>query len=411
MATQSGCVTDTADQHHNEQQTTSRPKMSERKSSFSEALTKFKSNTFNRRRTNNDSPSSNSSFANNHQSRIPTPAGIDRSTSFFGTLNGFASKSTASMSEESPQPSLIKRSRKISERLAQTPFFSHQHQQQSAVIPSNNRESSVKIEQRGLMQPVHPPLPRSNTVGNLGQSQQGSPLTPGFMRPTTNSARRSSGMGHSNTAAPSRMATRGSDAMHRQRSTSLRTIAGSNTPSKTPTQARLVSVDGFPARSDSLVSAPKVTHEPEPAFTSETSAEQPDMPADYSDGANFQVTGQPAQEMPVFKESSSGKPKTFADNRHEARLAPPAKESKKGILNPKKKNHKLSEGLSRLYFDDVDNDVDNSKEEREQNEIKTRINRGTPEYFERITTPESSNPRLVIISPTPSHPLASLSSI
>ena len=394
-------VAHTIDYHHSEQQIPSRPKTSQRISSFSEALTKFKSNTFIRRRTNTDLPSSTSSVSINSHSRIPTPAGIDRSTSFFSTLPTFASNSNASTSEESPQPSLIKRPRKISERLAQTPFFSHQHQQQSALTPRNNRESSVKIEQRGLMQPVHPPLPRTNTIGSLGHSQQSSPLTPGFMRPTTSSARRSSGMGRSNTAAPSSMAGHDSVAMRRQRNTSLRTIAGSNTPSKTPTQARQVPADTFPAPSDSLSSAPSMTDEPVPTLEWETESKQPDMPIDYSDGANFQATGQHVQEVPIAKESKKGQGKASADHMHETRPAPPAKESKKGIL--KNENRILSEALSSLYVDD---EPDTSKEERENKDIKTRSEQGTPEY-ERTATPESSNPRLVRIFPTRSYPLAS----
>lgn len=375
----------------------SRPKTSQRKSSFSEALTKFTSSTFNRRRTNTSIPSSTPSIDINHHSRIPTPAGIDRSTSFFSTLNTFASKSTGSMSEESPRPSLTKRSRKISERLAQTPFFNQQHQQQSALTPRNMRESSVKIEQRGLMQPVHPPLPRSNTIGNLGQSQPSSPHTPSFMRPTTSSTRRCSTTGRSNTVAPSSMAGHGNDAMQRQRKTPLHPIAGPHTPSKTPTQARQVPTEAFPARSDSLVSAPSMTDESWPTFESKTN------PTDYSDGANFQVPDERAQEMATTKESNNGKLKASADHKHETRRAPPAKENSKGILRSKSKNREFSEALSKLHV----NDEADSKEKRGIDEIKDRSNRGTPEYSERSATPDPSNPRLVRIFPTQFNPLAS----
>lgn len=407
MATQSEGLAHTIHDRYNEQETPNRPKISQRKSSFSEALNKFTSNTFNRRRTNTGIPSSTSSTAINHHSRLPTPAGIDRSTSFFSTLNTFASKSTASTSDESPQPPVSKRSRKISERLAQTPFFNHQHQQrvtESALTPRNIRESSVKIEQRGLMQPVHPPLPRSSTIGNLNQNQQSSPITPSFMRPTTSSARRSSGIGRSNTAAPSSMTGLGSVATQGQRNTSLRTIVGSNTPSKTPTQTRQVSADAFPARKDSLVSAPSRTAEPVLALEWETGVKQPDMPTDYSDGANFRVTDQHTQEMPMAKESKSSKPKTPADHMLETRRAPQAKESKKGILRSKNKTRKFSEGLSNLYLDD---DEETSKDERDDDEIKPRSDHGTPDYSERTDTPESSNPRLVRIFPTQLYPLAS----
>lgn len=383
--------------HYNEQHFPSRPKISQRKSSFSEALTKFTSNTFNRRRTNTGIPSSTSSIDINHQSRIPTPAGIDRSTSFFSTLNTFASKSTASTSEENPQPCFTKRPRKISERLAQTPFFSHQHQQQSAITPRNNRESSVKIEQRGLMQPVHPPLPRSNTIGILGQSPGSSPHTPGFMRPTTSSARRSSAMGRSDTAAPNSMVGRGSTATQRQKYHSLRTIAGSNTPSKTPTQARQVPAAArFPTRSDSLVSAPRMTSEPGPDVESET------IPADYSDGANFQITDLLTQEKGTAKEGTSKKSKASADFMQETRRVPPPKESQKGILKSKNKQRELIDALSNLYVDD--DEPDSSKEEHDGDETKARSDRDTPEYSERTASPDSSNPRLVSDRP---HPISS----
>lgn len=375
----------TVHDNHDEKQIPSRPKISQRKASFSEALTKFTSNTFHRRRTEIGIPSSTSSIDINHQSRIPTPAGIDRSTSFFSTLNTFASKSTASISEESPQPCFTKRPRKISERLAQTPFFSHQHQQQSAITPRNNRETSVKIEQRGLMQPVHPPLPRSNTMGILGQSSESSPHTPGFMRPTTSSARRSSAIGRSDTAAPSSMVGRSSAAMQRQKNHSLRTIAGSNTPSKTPTQARQVPAARFPTRSDSLASTPRMTSEPGPAVESET------LPADYSDGANFQTTDQLTQEMGTAKEGTQ-KYKASADIMQETRRVPPAKESQKGILKSKNKQRQLSEALSNLYVDD---EPDSSKEQHDGDETKARSDQGTPEYSERTASPDSSNPRLV----------------
>lgn len=389
MATQPEGMAHTADDN-NGKQTPSHPKISQRKSSFSEALTKFTSNTFNRRRTNTGIPNSTSSIDINHPSRIPTPAGIDRSTSFFSTLNTFASKSNASTSEESPQPCFTKRPRKISERLAQTPFFTHQHQQQSATTPRKNRESSVKIEQRGLMQPVHPPLPRSNTMGILGQSPASSPHTPSFMRPTTSSARRSSGMGRSDTAAPSSMLGRGSAAKQRQKNHSLRTVAGSATPSKTPTQARRVPATGFPTRSDSLVSTPRMTGEPAPVVESET------LPADYSDGANFQTTEQLAHDMDTAKEGNNKKSKASTELMQEPRRLPPAKESQKGILKSKNKQRELHDALSNLYVDD---EPDNSKEERDDDETKTHSDRATPEFTERTASPESSNPRLVRIFP------------
>lgn len=388
----------TINEHYAEPIISTHPKLGRQKSSFSEALTKFTSNTFNRRRTDACIPSSPSSNSITYQSRIPTPAGVDRSASFFSTLNTFASKPTVFVSEECPQLSYTKRGRKISERLAQTPFFSHQPQEQNDPTPKRNRESSIIIEHRGLMQPVHPPLPRSNTIGNLSQSQQSSPHTPGFMRPTTSSARRTSTIGRSNTAAPSSMAGRGSVALQRRRISSLRPVAGSDTPNKTPTQARRGQANPFPVRSDSLISIPTKIEKTSPALGSDVKAKQLDMPADYSDGANFQVTDHHHdQEMPKAKEDDDGKPKMSYDHVNPPRRGPQPKESKKGILKSSGKNRESSEGLSNLYVDD---DPDGSKGELDNHEVSPRSDQDSPSHSERTATPESSNPRLVRKFPT-----------
>lgn len=215
-------------------------------------------------------------------------------------------------------------------------------------------------------------------------------------------------MGRSNTTAPSSMTGPSSVTTQRQRNTSLRTIAGSNTPSKTPTQARQVPAATFPARSDSLVSAPSMTNQLAPAFESETGANQPDMPTDYSDGANFQVTDHHAQEMPTAKQSKKGRLKAPADHMYETRPVPKGKETQMGILKSKKMNRKLSEGLSNLYVDD---EAVCSKDERDTDKIKPRSEKDILECSERTATPESSNPRLVRIFPIhliPLHPLLAL---
>lgn len=177
-----------------EHQVYARPRaLTGRKSSFSEAFSK----PFARRRTATLLHSSTSSTTLHPSSRIPTPSGIPRSNSFFSNLGPFTSKSTAAnpSNETSELSTPNKRSRKISDRLAQTPFFSSQGRfNYTPVINKQKRETSVQIEQRGLMAPLHPPLPRSSTVGNLAQGHnvQSSPQTPNFMRSTSSSARRSS---------------------------------------------------------------------------------------------------------------------------------------------------------------------------------------------------------------------------
>lgn len=175
------------------------PEHARRKSSFSDTLNKFASNHFGRRRTATNLPHSESSGNIYHNSRLPTASGIRRSSSFFGSFSAF-SKQTTPVNENGLQnngaspPAAIRASRKISERLASTPFFKNQHLHRNTTAPvdppkpKERRDSGVQIKHHGLMAPINPPLPRSRTMGNLGQG--GSPRTPSFMRPTTSSAAR-----------------------------------------------------------------------------------------------------------------------------------------------------------------------------------------------------------------------------
>ncbi|KAL9633346.1 MAG: hypothetical protein Q9164_004756, partial [Protoblastenia rupestris] len=177
----------------------SRPRIGQRKSSFSDAISKFTTTTFNRRRPTTLLPHSTCSTHIYQQSRLPTPSGIPRNTSFFSSLNTFAPLSSCNKSASIEHDSLhppTKRSRKISDRLAQAPFLANQqHPQQglptASVTPGQKRDSNTKIETRGLMQPMHPPLPRSSTMGNLlsAQTIPGQP-SPKSSRPTSSSTDR-----------------------------------------------------------------------------------------------------------------------------------------------------------------------------------------------------------------------------
>ena len=156
------------------------------------------------------------------------------------------------------------------------------------------------------------------------------------------------------------------------------------------------------------MSVPTGLNKPATAFKSDGDAKQPDMPADYSDGANFQVIDQHSKEMSQTVESTSGKPKMSVEQVHPTHRAPQPKEAKKGILKSKGKNHKLREALSNLYVDDEE-EADSSKGELDNNiEVKSRSDQGSPDYSEPTATPDSSNPRLVSIFPTHSnsYPLA-----
>ena len=221
------------------------PKLRQRKSSFSDALSKFTSKTFSRRDTPAGLPTCVSTASMNQQSRLPTPSGIPKSSSFFSSLNSFATKSSSSSvsRSETSQPPPIKRPRKISERLAATPFFNLSSQQQrvpTAPILTNpiHRETTVKIETRGLMQPVAPPLPRSSTMAHLAIIYS-SPQTPGYMRPTSSSAAR-----------------RGSLTGSKQVNTPMPTITSRQPPLDSPTHRRRTPSSRFPVRKDSLPPAP-----------------------------------------------------------------------------------------------------------------------------------------------------------
>lgn len=192
------------------------------------------------------------------------------------------------------------------------------------------------------------------------------------------------------------MVRRDSVALQRQRNSSLRPVAGSNTPSKTRTQARRGQANLFPVRSDSLISVPIKIEKTSSALGSDVNAKRLDMPADYSDGANFQVTDQHAQEMPNAKEGENGKPKVSYDHVNKPRRAPQPKESKKGILKSNGTNRKLSEGPSALNLDD---DADGSKGELDNDEVSPRSHQDSPSHSEGTATPESSNPRLVRLFP------------
>jgi len=256
-----------------EAQSPSRPVLnSRRKPSFSQAFTNITTNPFNRRRTATTVSDLASANTHIHSSRLPTPSGIPRSTSFFSSLGAFASKpaSTNDANESSAHSAPPKRSRIISSRLAQAPFFSYQQQDVNTtpLTTKQKRESSVQIEQRGLMAPLHPPMPRSSTMGNLGQSPQAqsSPNTPSFMRPTSSSAARRSSL---NTP--------------RQRIPPMPTIPAMPTMSakKTPTLGRRVPSFGFKTASNTPATpATPAIQRARPVKTPVRSVVKPETPPD-----------------------------------------------------------------------------------------------------------------------------------
>lgn len=202
-----------------------RLKYGQQKTSFSDTLNKFKTNTSTRRRTATDlitstftsSASSYTKIAPQQEQPQPPPhqsvqTRIPRSSSFFNSLNTFVPRGGTSHKIKEfdiKEPNHVKQPRKITNRFPPTTSFfnsvpSHQDGTEP-LIPK--RKSNTQITQRALMQPIsNPPLPRRSTMGNL--TQKPSTQIPSFMRPTSSSsARRNSGPGLTKNHAPTKTAT------------------------------------------------------------------------------------------------------------------------------------------------------------------------------------------------------------
>lgn len=169
-----------------------RPRNHIRKSSISDSLTRFTS--FRRQRTATDPDSSNSVVTTLPASRLPTPAGVSRSNSFFRNLNAFNSKPASLLEKDRPSASVtVKRVPRPPSNQSSTPPSdrtpARRSKARTPVLGHKKREHSIQISQHSLMQPIRPGIPKSSTVGNLNP-QTGSPRTPSFMRPTSSSAAR-----------------------------------------------------------------------------------------------------------------------------------------------------------------------------------------------------------------------------
>ena len=176
------------------------PTITTRKNSFSDALNKFtdKANPFGHRRrmTTAALPTSTSlaSVSNNesYPSRLPTASGIPRSASFFGGLN--ARVTPQSDENSSPLTSTAakeRRNRRISDKLTQLPFFDHECQTRDFQTPLMSRgkgDSTIKIQQRGLMAPIQPAsLPQSSTICNIAEQYRDTQI-PNLKHPTSSRA-------------------------------------------------------------------------------------------------------------------------------------------------------------------------------------------------------------------------------
>ncbi|KAL8945170.1 MAG: hypothetical protein Q9211_000322 [Gyalolechia sp. 1 TL-2023] len=119
---------------------------------------------------------------------------------------------------EDATPTTAKNSRGVSDRLADSTvskFKFHSVRHTLAAIPqtrsprSKSGESGVVIEERRLMAPIDPPLPRSTVIGLVPNTSSDftspyeiSPRTPNFMRPTSSSAARRTQISKSFKAPP-----------------------------------------------------------------------------------------------------------------------------------------------------------------------------------------------------------------
>lgn len=213
--------------------TTSKSRLGSRK--FSGTMSRISSSTFSgRRNTTTTLPSSVSSIQLNHQSRLPTPSGIPRSTSFLCSLNHFNHPSI----DENQPPQPIEQHR-LPERSSQQRSSSRRTSQIPRVASRSGQktDSSVKIEQRGLMQPMQPPLPRSSTMGHLSSSQ-----SLGVLQENTNT-------GGTHTERDIR---RQSIVLNKRNQTLTPPTIRVKLPKTTPSAA-------FPKRKDSLMAPPPAT--------------------------------------------------------------------------------------------------------------------------------------------------------
>ena len=170
-----------------------RPGPARRKSSFGDTLSKLAGKPFSRRRTNTI-PASKSTQCLNSKTNIQVTTKLPRSTSLLSSISNRQPHSKI------PQPSdefvktktpEAKASRHTSHHLRKTPNVGPYSPIIESPRSSGKRDSDVQIQQRTLLKPVQPPMPKSQTYGDL--SSTAGMLPPRFMRPTSSSAARQSG--------------------------------------------------------------------------------------------------------------------------------------------------------------------------------------------------------------------------
>jgi len=152
-----------------------------KKSSLSTALNKF--STLTRRKTSSDNDLITTKSMNPH-SRIPTPGGLPRSTSFF--MSRFAAKTPTQADPHG------KKAGELSTKFPQRTSWAQRDPVSAPATPpipalaEKRRESSVKITQHKLMAPIPPPIPQSKRMSLVGNPTTPS-SSPGYLRSTSSS--------------------------------------------------------------------------------------------------------------------------------------------------------------------------------------------------------------------------------
>ena len=170
--------------------------LSRRRTSFGDSISKFTRKSLNRRRTNTLFLSTSTNTLSVSASQVPPVP----TTKFPRSISLLSNISNRQAGSKIPQPAAIPRSE--SPDFIASRRISHHFRKPSvnSKIPtpvqesprsSNKRDSDAQIQQHTLLKPVQPPMPKSQTYGDL--SGMAGRLPPRFMRPTSSSAARQSG--------------------------------------------------------------------------------------------------------------------------------------------------------------------------------------------------------------------------
>lgn len=170
-----------------------RPKMTRRKSSFGDTLSKIARGSFNRRRTNTI-PLSTSTNTLGPTSHVPISTTLPRSTSLLSSMSNQQTTSKVPQPTDNttyPKSPELRASRRTSHRFRKSSIIDRPPPIQESPYSHRKRNSDAQIPQHTLLKTVQPPMPKSQTYGDLSCTV--GRLPPRFMRPTSSSAARQNG--------------------------------------------------------------------------------------------------------------------------------------------------------------------------------------------------------------------------